>query len=64
MAPLSAPDTRGTGAAILRDHLALAAPSVVNPLEHNVVINPLHHDFGAIVAGHIQPFVFDERLRR
>ena len=62
-APSTSPDTRATGAAILRDHLALAAPSAVNPLERNVVINPLHRDFGRVVAGNIQPFVFDERLR-
>lgn len=63
IASLSAPDTRATGAAILRDYLALAAPSAVNPLERNVVINPLHRDFEMIVAGNIQPFAFDQRLR-
>ena len=62
-ASLSSADTRSTGAAILRDHLALAAPSAVNPLERNVVINPLHRDFETVTAGNIQPFVFDERLR-
>ena len=61
-ASLSSPDTRAAGAAILRDHLALAAPSAVNPLERNVVINPLHQDFETVIAGNIQPFVFDERL--
>lgn len=57
-------DTRSKGAEVLRDSLALAAPSVVNPLERNVIINPEHPDFREIVAGEIRPFVFDRRLRR
>lgn len=57
-------DTRSRGDELLREHLALAAPSVVNPLERNVVINPTHSDFCKIEIGEIRPFVFDQRLRR
>ena len=38
------------------------AQSVVNPLERNVVINPVHPDFHEIVPGEIRTFVFDRRL--
>lgn len=57
-------NTRRMGAELLRAHLALAAPSVVNPLERNVVINPMHPDFRRVRVGEIQSFTFDERLRR
>ena len=57
-------NTRRMGAELLRANLALAAPSAVNPLERNVVINPLHPDFGRVRVGNINPFAFDERLRR
>ena len=57
-------DPQRTGAALLREHLAIAAPSAVNPLERDVVINPIHPDFRAITAGDIRPFIFDNRLRR
>ncbi len=55
-------DTRQAGAELLRTHLALAAPSAVNPLERNVVISPAHPDFDRVVPGVIRPFVFDRRL--
>lgn len=51
-------------AELLRNNLAMSAPSAVNPLERNVVINPRHRNFDAIVTGSIRPFVFDERLIR
>ena len=50
-------DPQRTGAALLQGHLAIAAPSAVNPLERNVVINPVHPDFSMIAAGDIRPFV-------
>ena len=55
-------DTRQAGAELLRTHLALAAPSAVNPLERNIVISPAHPDFIRVVPGVIRPFVFDRRL--
>ena len=55
-------DTRQAGAEMLRTCLAIMAPSVVNPLEHNVVINPAHPDFDKVFPGTIRPFVFDRRL--
>ena len=61
-APAPVADTRRAGGALLRSHLALMAPSAVNPLERNVVINPTHRDFRTIVTGTIRPFVFDCRL--
>ena len=55
-------DTRQIGAEMLRSHLAIMAPSSVNPLERNVVINPVHADFDKVVPGAIQAFEFDRRL--
>ena len=55
-------DTRQAGAEVLRTHLALMAPSFVNPLERNVVINPTHPDFDKVLPGTIRPFVFERRL--
>ena len=55
-------DTRQIGAEMLRTHLAIMAPSSVNPLERNVVINPVHADFDKVVPGTIQAFEFDRRL--
>ncbi|MCY4123238.1 MAG: RES domain-containing protein [Acidobacteria bacterium] len=62
LAPGPTADARQTGAALLRAHLAFLAPSAVNPLERNVVINPAHPDFDKVVPGTIRPFVFDRRL--
>ena len=61
---LPAGDGRALGARLLQTNLAVAAPSAVNPLEHNVVINPTHPSFDRIVTGAIRPFVFDQRLRQ
>ena len=58
-----APDKQKAGAAVLKEHLAFAVPSVVNPLERNIVINPLHPDFLQVQAGTIRTFRFDERFR-
>ena len=60
-APVPIADTRQAGAELLRTHLAIMAPSAVNPLERNVVINPTHRDFRTVVPGRIRPFVFDRR---
>ena len=56
-------NTQAFGAELLQEHLAVAAPSAVNPLERNVIVNPMHQHFGRVVAGEVRPFVFDERLR-
>jgi RES domain-containing protein len=41
----------------------LRVPSiVVNKMESNYVINPLHRAFGRITKGETRPFVFDERF--
>lgn len=56
------PDSQSLGAAALGRHLAIAVPSTVNPLEKNVVINPLHRDFGQVEAGKLRPFRLDPRL--
>ena len=55
-------DTRRAGADLLRTHLAIMAPSAVNPLERNVVLNPAHPDFNEVRPGAIRPFIFDGRL--
>ncbi len=59
-----APNKQKAGAAVLKEHLAFAVPSVVNPLERNIVINPLHPDFHQVRAGTIRTFRFDERFRK
>ena len=61
-APSAVGDTRRAGAEMLRSCLAIMAPSFVNPLERNVVINPAHSDFDKVLPGTIRPFVFDRRL--
>lgn len=42
----------------------LCVPSVIVPVEHNYLLNPLHPDFGAIEFHPPQPFSFDRRLWR
>ena len=64
MVSASTGDTRQIGSQMLRTHLAIMAPSSANPLEHNVVINPVHADFDRVVPGTIQAFEFDRRLAR
>ena len=61
-APAPAADARRAGADLLRTHLAIMAPSAVNPLETNVVLNPAHPDFNKVRPGAIRPFIFDRRL--
>lgn len=55
-------NSQQAGAATLKEHLAFAVPSVVNPLERNIVINPLHRNFGEVKPGRIRLFKFDQRL--
>lgn len=55
-------DSQRLGAAALGRHLAIAVPSIVNPLERNVVINPLHADFDQVNPGKLRPFPLDPRL--
>jgi RES domain-containing protein len=43
--------------------LALQVPSVVNPFESNVLVNPLHPDFGELRIGRAVPLPLDPRLR-
>ena len=61
-APTPVADSREAGAHLLPMHLAIIAPSAVNPLERNIVINPAHREFDKVVPGAIRPFVFDRRL--
>ena len=44
--------------------LLLQVPSAVVEGEYNVLINPTHPDMGTIMIAEVQPYVFDERLRR
>lgn len=45
------------------DSLALSVPSFVEPMERNLLINPLHPQFGQIrVVIERHPFRFDQRL--
>lgn len=42
--------------------LAILVPSVVIPIEFNLLLNPLHSAFTDLVWGKPQPFAFDPRL--
>lgn len=56
--------TRVFGANLFRNNiLAFAVPSVVVPLERNIILNPAHRDFKRSVSVRkITPFKFDRRL--
>ena len=59
------PESRrfGDGWARAAKTAVLRVPSiVVNKLEWNYIINPLHGDFGRIERGQSRAFVFDERF--
>ena len=58
----AAQNSQQAGAAALKQHLAFAVPSMVNPLERNIVINPLHVNFDEVKPGEIRTFRFDQRL--
>src|SRR5579884_2360479 len=42
--------------------LALLVPSVIVPVEFNVLLNPLHGDYAEVIWSTPQPFRFDRRL--
>ena len=44
--------------------VALRVPSVVVPAEYNVLLNPRHSDFPALIRGRFEPFRFDPRLAK
>jgi RES domain-containing protein len=52
----------GTGWARSRVSLALSVPSTVIPHERNVLLNPLHPDFGKIRLLPPEDFSFDPRM--
>lgn len=56
--------TRFIGDSYLRDKssLLLRVPSAIIPEETNVLINPLHRDFGKVIIRAANPFAFDSRL--
>ena len=45
-----------------RSHLGLIVPSVVLPLEENIVINPVHPAIGKVRVVAIYDFSYDERM--
>lgn len=44
------------------EHLAMWVPSVLLPEEYNVIINPLHPEYGHVQFAIVRPFSFDERM--
>jgi RES domain-containing protein len=44
--------------------VALSVPSVLVPLERNLIVNPAHPDFRAVEIAEPQEFAFDSRLGR
>ena len=47
-----------------KESLVLRVPSVAVPDEYNYLLNPDHDDFSRLEVGEIEPYTFDERLRR
>lgn len=60
--PGDAPRRAGATWLRSRSSAALRVPSLVVRGEHNVLLNPLHPDFGRIEIGEPEPFAFDPRL--
>ena len=56
--------TRPLGTAWLseRKAVALVVPSVIIPLERNILLNPEHPDFERVAMIACNPFFFDPRL--
>ncbi len=52
----------GTEWAEKMSSVVLRVPSAIVPVEFNLLINPLHPDFGKIKIGKPQPFTFDSRM--
>ena len=46
----------------LRANLAMKVPSAIVNEEANVVINPLHPDYGDVELSIVRPFTFDSRM--
>jgi RES domain-containing protein len=59
--PTSLQELGSQWAASLRT-AALVVPSVITPIEDNVLLNPRRPDAARIVAGAPEPFAFDPRL--
>jgi RES domain-containing protein len=45
-----------------REALAALVPSIIIPVEFNLLVNPLHAELASLVWSHAQPFAFDPRL--
>lgn len=60
------PSTRRFGQwwATQRNELAIRVPSVVIPIEFNVLLNPTHANFNGLAWSAAEAFRFDERLLR
>lgn len=52
----------GTAWARGREAAVLSVPSAVIPYERNVLLNPVHPDFGRIRIHPAEPFAFDPRM--
>lgn len=46
----------------LRTSLAMKVPSAIIKEEANIIINPLHPDYGEVELSIIRPFTFDHRM--
>ena len=60
--PVGITESQRSGAATLATNLAFAVPSVINPRERNIVINPRHPSIRDVRPGRIDTFRFDSRL--
>jgi RES domain-containing protein len=56
------PQDLGSAWAATGSTVGLVVPSAVVPEERNVILNPLHPDFGKIQISAPHPFRFDKRL--
>lgn len=54
--------TAGTAWIHTANELAIAVPSIIIPEEFNILLNPMHTDYNALVWSQPRPFRFDPRL--
>jgi len=56
--------TQEWGTKHLKNKLAICVPSVIIPEEFNFVLNPLHADFKKVRIVKVEPFSFDQRIKK
>ena len=55
---------REWGTEQLKNNFAIRIPSVILPTEFNFILNPLHPDFKKLRIKEVEPFIFDQRIKK